>query len=64
LNEIISEYTFDITAVETGFTDGINRNPNFETLEIPKVAMLWAKELIQPMQEKYGICLIKSSNAT
>ena len=44
LSEIISEYTFDITAVETGFTDGINLgNPNFETLESPKVAMLVGK---------------------
>jgi hypothetical protein len=41
LNEIITEYAFDITAVETGFTQGINLgNPNFETLSLPKVAML------------------------
>jgi hypothetical protein len=38
-------------------------NPNFETLDVPKVACLWAKELIQLMQEKFGICLIKSSYA-
>jgi hypothetical protein len=35
------KYAFDITAVETGFTQGINLgNPNFETLSLPKVAML------------------------
>jgi hypothetical protein len=44
LNEVISEYSFDITAVETGFTEGINLgNPNFETLDVPKVAMLVGK---------------------
>jgi hypothetical protein len=44
LNNIIKEYSFDITAVETGFTDGINLgNPNFETLETPKVAMIVGK---------------------
>jgi hypothetical protein len=30
--------------VTTGFTDGINLgNPNFETLDVPKVAMLVGK---------------------
>jgi hypothetical protein len=38
-----TEYNFDITAVTTGFTDGINLNPNFETLDVPKVAMLVGK---------------------
>jgi hypothetical protein len=44
LSTIIPEYNFDITAVTTGFTDGINLgNPNFETLDVPKVAMLVGK---------------------
>jgi hypothetical protein len=37
-----TEYNFDITAVTTGFTDGINLG-NFETLDVPKVAMLVGK---------------------
>ena len=41
LNQIIPDYAIEITAVETGFTDGINLgNPNFVTLTQPKVAML------------------------
>jgi hypothetical protein len=41
LTEIIKEYSFDIIAVETGFTAGINLgNPNLETLSLPKVAMI------------------------
>jgi hypothetical protein len=40
-----TEYNFDITAVTTGFTEGINLG-NFETLDVPKVAMLVGKELI------------------
>ena len=44
LSTIIPEYNFNITAVETGFTEGINLgNPNFETIELPKVAMLVGK---------------------
>ena len=41
LNQIIPDYAIEITAVETGFTDGVNLgNPNFVTLTQPKVAML------------------------
>ena len=41
LNQIITEYAFEVTGVETGFTDGINLgNPNFVTLTQPKVAMV------------------------
>ncbi|MFE3869414.1 M14 family zinc carboxypeptidase [Flavobacterium sp. LS2P90] len=44
LNETIKEYAFNITAVETGFTEGINLgNPNFKTLFLPKVAMIVGK---------------------
>lgn len=44
LNTIISQYTIDITGVETGFTDGINLgNPNFVTLSLPKVALIVGK---------------------
>lgn len=44
LSTLIPDYPFDITAVSTGFTDGINLgNPNFETLTVPKVAMLVGK---------------------
>ena len=41
LSQSIPEYAIEITAVETGFTDGINLgNPNFVTLTQPKVAMI------------------------
>lgn len=41
LNTIIKEYSIEIAAVETGFTEGINLgNPNFITLSQPKVAMI------------------------
>jgi hypothetical protein len=41
LNQIIPDYAFEVTGVETGFTDGINLgNPNFVTLTQPKVAMI------------------------
>lgn len=41
LSTIAADYSFDITGVETGFTDGINLgNPNFVTLIQPKVAMI------------------------
>ena len=41
LSQTISEYSIEITGVETGFTDGINLgNPNFVTLTQPKVAMI------------------------
>lgn len=44
LNKIISQYTIEITGVETGFTDGINLgNPNFVTLSLPKVALIVGK---------------------
>jgi hypothetical protein len=60
---IIEEYAFDITAVETGFTQGINLgNPDFETLSLPKSQCLLAVLILQ-MLEKYGICLTKSSYA-
>jgi hypothetical protein len=41
LNKIIADYSIEIAAVETGFTDGINLgNPNFVTVTQPKVAMV------------------------
>ncbi|CAM4156098.1 M14 family zinc carboxypeptidase [Flavobacterium weaverense] len=41
LNKIITDYSIEITGVETGFTDGINLgNPSFVTLTQPKVAMI------------------------
>jgi hypothetical protein len=41
LNKIIPDYNIEITAVDTGFTEGINLgNPNFVTLTQPKVAMI------------------------
>jgi hypothetical protein len=41
LNKIITDYSIEIAAVETGFTDGINLgNPNFVTVTQPKVAMV------------------------
>lgn len=41
LSQSIPDYVIEITAVETGFTDGINLgNPNFVTLTQPKVAMI------------------------
>ena len=41
LNTIITDYSIEIAAVETGFTEGINLgNPNFITLSQPKVAMI------------------------
>lgn len=44
LSKILSDYTIEITGVETGFTAGINLgNPNFITLTLPKVAMLVGK---------------------
>ena len=44
LNKIISQYTIEITGVDTGLTDGINLgNPNFVTLTLPKVAILVGK---------------------
>jgi hypothetical protein len=62
--KIIPEYAFEVTGVETGFTDGINLgNPNFVTLTQPKVAMIVGQGEIHLMQAKYGICLTKSSYA-
>ena len=41
LNKIIPDYAIEITAIDTGFTEGINLgNPNFVTLTQPKVAMI------------------------
>jgi len=41
LNKIIPDCKIEITAVDTGFTEGINLgNPNFVTLTQPKVAMI------------------------
>lgn len=41
LNQIISKYAIEITAVETGFTEGVNLgNPNFVNVSLPKVAMV------------------------
>lgn len=41
LNTVISDYTIEISGVETGFTEGINLgNPNFVTLSQPKVAIV------------------------
>ena len=41
LSKVITDYSIEITGVETGFTDGINLgNPSFVTLTQPKVAMI------------------------
>lgn len=41
LDQIIPQYAFEITGVETGLTEGINLgSPNFVTLKQPKVAMV------------------------
>jgi O-acetylhomoserine/O-acetylserine sulfhydrylase-like pyridoxal-dependent enzyme len=38
-----TQYNFDITAVTTGLLTENLGNPNFETLDVPKVAMLVGK---------------------